>query len=110
MAAGDVTVSGSYVGWHGLMDKTVVAGEVILDGSGGTPIDLSTYLSSIDNAVVSLQGAVTPGLDPMIITQSISGATLTVWPWKPTGSGDVTLIASTNNTDVVSFIAIGTTI
>lgn len=107
MAAGDVTIGGSYLDWHGFLGKGVVAGTVVLDGSNPTPIDLSAYFTSIEAAVVSMDGSVAPADDPSLITHTISGATVNVYAWKNTGGTDPTLVASTDNARRVHFIAIG---
>lgn len=78
-----------------------------LDGANPTPIDLSAYLSTVQGGVVSIRNAAAPALDPTMVTCNPSGATLNVYAWKPTASGDGTLIASTNNTIVVDFYAHG---
>ena len=107
MAAGDVTIGGTYDDWHGMLGKHAVVGTVQLDGSNPTPVDLSSYLTGIDGAMVSLVTATAPALDPSWITHAVSGTTLNVYAWKVTASGDATLVASTNNTLSVSFIAFG---
>lgn len=48
-----------------------------------------------------------PGDDPVLATHAISGTTVNVYAWKHNGT-DPTLVASTDNAAVVSFIAIGT--
>lgn len=86
----------------------LVTGEVTLDGSNATPI--ATGLATIVSAGVTLKSSAAPGLDPTYVTHDFSGAdgTLNVYAWKPTSSGNPTLIASTNNTFVVSYWAVGT--
>ena len=108
MAAGDVTIGGSYLDWHGFLGKGVVAGKVQLDGGNPTPIDLSAYFTSVEAAVVSMDGSVAPADDPSLITHAISGTTVDVYAWKNTGGTDPTLVASTNNSAVVGWIAVGT--
>lgn len=106
MAAGDVTIGSVVKGWHGLNSKAIICGTVILDGGNPTPIALSTYLTSIDGAVVSLEGSGAPGDDPVQVSSAVSGTTVNVYAWKTDGS-DPTLVASTNNARLVNFIAIG---
>ena len=106
MGAGDVTVGGSYTGWHGFMRDGVVTGTVQLDGGNPTPIDLSAYFISIAGVVVSIEGSGTPGDDPVQVTSAISGTTLNVYAWKTDGS-DPTLVASSDNSRSISFIAFG---
>lgn len=88
--------------------QRLVVGTVTLDGTNPTPVDLSSILSAIDAAVVSMDGSVAPGLDPALITSAISGQTLNIYAWKMTNSStDSTLIASTDSSRVVHYIAIG---
>ena len=97
-------------GWHSLIGKTVVYGTVTLDGGNPTPIDLSADLLNIDWAQVSFERTTAPGLDPTLVTHAISGQTVNVYAWKPTASGDATLIASADSTEEVAFVAVGDTI
>ena len=108
LAAGDVTTDATVAGWHGLIGKTVVFGTVTLDGANPTPIDLSAVLKTIEWAQVTFETTAAPGLDPALVTHAISGQTVNVYAWKVTGAGDTTLVASTNNTDEVAWMAIGT--
>lgn len=108
MAAGDVVVGASALGWHGFMDKGVIGGTVILDGGNPTPIDLSAYFTAVLAAVVSLEGSVALGDDPNAVTSAISGATVNVYAWKNVSGSDPTQVASTDNARLVNFIAIGT--
>ena len=87
--------------------RRVIYGEVTLDGSNPSDIDLSDYMTEVLGGVVTDKRTDTPGLDPVIFTTSPSGSTLNVYAWKPTGSGDVTLVASTDSDDVLSFVAWG---
>lgn len=88
----------------------IARGEVTLDGTNPTPI--TTGLATVVAAVVCHKKATTPGLDPTHFTVDYGGAVtageLDVYAWKPTASGNVTLIASTDNASVISWIAIGT--
>lgn len=108
MAAGDVViVRDSEVSRDGLR---LIVGTVILDGANPTPILLSGYLSTIDAAVVSMEGSVATGVDPNMVTSAISTTTLNVYAWKITtggAAGDPTEVASTNNTRLVNWFAIG---
>ena len=106
MAAGDVVIGGSYIGWHGMTGKVVATGTVTLDGGNPTPIDLSALMTTIEGAVVSIDGSVTPGDDPVQVTSLISGTDLNVYAWKTDGT-DPTLVASTDNARLVNFIAFG---
>lgn len=85
----------------------VAAGEVTLDGSNPTPV--ATGLNKVLSATVSLKQATAPGDDPSWLSVDYSGTdgTLNVYAWKNTGGTDPTLVASTNNSAVVSWIAWG---
>lgn len=88
----------------------IARGEVTLDGSN--PTSITTGLATVVGATVARKSATSPGLDATIVTcdfgGSVAAGQLDVYAWKPTGTGDCTLIASTNNSAVVSWIAIGT--
>ena len=107
MAAGDVVIARDMpIDRHGLR---LVTGTVTLDGGNPTPIAL-TMLASVDMAVVSMDGSVAPGADPVLVTSSVSGTTINVYAWKATtagAGGNADLIASTNNARIVSFMALG---
>ena len=108
MAAGDVTIVRDVeFDRHGLR---LIVGTVVLDGGNPTPIALGGYLSAIDGAVVSIEGSVATGADPNQVTSAISGTTLNVYAWKVTtggAAGNPTEIASTDNTRLVNFFALG---
>lgn len=110
MAAGDVVIARDMIldGKNGNM--RMLWGTVTLDGGNPTPIALANYLASIDAAVVSMEGSVAPGDDPTSVTSAISGTTVNVYAWKHTtggAAGNPTVIASTENTRLVNFFAIG---
>ncbi len=107
MAAGDVTVLGTDLG-RLVRSHRCVWGTVQLDGANPTPINLQRYLSSPTACFLSHVASASPGDDPMALTHAMNadGVTVDVYAWKTNGT-DPTLIASTNNTAVVSFIAIG---
>lgn len=88
--------------------KAVAAGEVVLDGTNPTAV--STGLSAVDYAVVSIKASATPGDDPVLVTADYGGAVpdgeIAVYAWKTNGT-DPTLVASTNNTATVSWMAYG---
>ncbi len=107
MAAGDVTIGGVSEGSIPSSDKRWVWGSVQLDGANPTPIDLSKYLSSIESYSLTHNANAAPGDDPTYITGAINAKVLEVYAWKNTGGTDPTLIASTNNAVVISFVAVG---
>jgi hypothetical protein len=85
----------------------VVSGEVTLDGSNPTPVD--TGLRGIVSAVVIQKSTATPGDDPSGFTVNYgpTSGVLDIYAWKNTGGTDPTLVASTNNAAVVSYMAVG---
>lgn len=88
----------------------IARGEVTLDGSNPTPI--VTGLATVVACTVCDKRTTAPGLDPHHFTVDYAGGvaagTVNLYAWKPTGAADVTLIASTDADDVISWIAIGT--
>lgn len=80
-------------------------GETALDGSN--PTTVATGLTTIVMAVACLKGTVAPGVGTSHVTYDWSGANLSLYGWKPTATGDCTLIASTG-TETVGWVAIGT--
>ncbi len=86
----------------------VARGTLALDGSNPTPILAATHgLTTVIAAVVSLNATAAPGLSTSVVSANISGTTINVYAWKPTGAGDTTLVASTG-TENVDWIAVGT--
>jgi hypothetical protein len=108
MAAGDVVIVRDVTFPRGSQgDVRWLWGTVTLDGSNPTPIALAGYLSVVDAAVVSLEGAAAPGVDPSALTSAISGTTINVYAWKITATDNGTLIASTDNARLVNWFASG---
>ena len=83
----------------------IASGTVTLDGTNPTPV--TTGLTAVVSAVVSLKAAATPGDDPTSFSVGYSGGTLNIYAYKVDGT-DPTLIASTNNAATVDWIAVGT--
>lgn len=87
----------------------IARGEATLDGTNPTPI--VTGLATVVACTVTLKSASTPGDDPVAFTVDYAGAvtagTVNLYAWKNNGT-DPTLVDSTNNAAVVSWIAIGT--
>lgn len=83
--------------------RVLITGEVTLDGAN--PTSIPTGLAGVESAVVTLKRTTTPGVDPHHLSVDYSGSsgTVNVYAWKPTSTGDGTLIASTNNTAVVAY-------
>lgn len=108
MAAGDVVIVrdvmiGEKVGRG---RERLIIGTVTLDGGNPTPVVLANYVTAIDAAVVSIEGAGAPGDDPVQVTSAISTTTLNVYAWLHDGT-DPTLTASSDNSRLVNFIAFG---
>ncbi len=80
-------------------------GAASLDGSNPTPI--ATGLTTVVAGIACLNTTSAPGVSTQLLTTDISGTTLNVYGWKPTASGDCTMIASTG-TDSFYWIAVGT--
>jgi len=84
----------------------MVAGVTALDGSNPTPV--ATGLTTIVAAVATINKTSAPGVGTCAVTTEFAtGGTLNLYGWKPTASGDCTLIASTG-TENVAWIAWGT--
>lgn len=83
------------------------AGEVTLDGSNPTPV--TTRLTTVLGGVATIKSTSALGDDPSQITVGFTGsdATLNIYAWKNTGGTDPTLIASTDNTFVIEWVAWG---
>jgi hypothetical protein len=84
----------------------MVGGVTALGGTNPTPI--ATGLTTIVAAVATLNKTSAPGVGTQsVTTEFATGGTLNLYGWKPTASGDCTLIASTG-TENVAWIAWGT--
>ena len=104
MAAGDVVITLDYRN-QGIR---FMGGTVTLDGANPTPIDLSSYVSSVLAAVTNMSGSVAPGDDPSLITQQVAAASvINVYAWKNTSGTDPTLVASTDNARLIDWLAVG---
>lgn len=79
--------------------------EMALDGSN--PSSWATGLATIIAAGCTLKGSAAPGVGTCLITAVINGTSVDFYGWKPTGSGDCTLIASTGTESFYAW-AIGT--
>jgi hypothetical protein len=88
----------------------IARGEVTLDGSNPTPI--TTGLATVVACTVSLKSSSAPGDDPSWLSVDYGGGVtagaVNLYAWKNTGGTDPTLVASTNSSAVVSWIAVGT--
>lgn len=63
--------------------------------SGTNPTFFLHGLSTCQSVSVTLSGITTPGVGTSAFTTSVSGSYVNVYAWKPTSSGNPTLIAST---------------
>jgi hypothetical protein len=105
IAGSDVTSSVSGAGVAGVASGYKLArGETALDGSNPTPV--VTGLTTVVGFACTLKGSVAPGVGTTVLTQVISSGTVNVYAWKPTATGDCTLIASTG-TETFDWVAVG---
>lgn len=86
----------------------IARGTVTLDG--GNPTTAATGLTTIVTAVVGLKQTAAPGDDPSWLSHNYTGSdgNLDIYAWKNTGGTDPTLVASTNSSATIDWIAIGT--
>lgn len=75
----------------------VKVGTGTLDGSGATPV--ASGLTAVAGGLAVLKKSTAPGVGTSVLTVNPNGAALDVYPWKVTGAGDATLIASTGTED-----------
>src|SRR3990167_7397423 len=111
MAAGDVTITADQTFGRGFKgDLRMIMGTVVLDGENPTPVLLTNYLSAIFAAQATMSGSAATDADPNQITALINGTSLDIYAWKVTtggAAGNPTEIASTDNTRVINWLAIG---
>lgn len=81
-------------------------GTVTLDGSNPTPV--ATGLSKVLGGVACIKATTALGDDPVAVSVGYSGTdgTLNLYAWKTDGT-DPTLVASTNNTATINWVAWG---
>lgn len=84
--------------------KEVLTGSVALDGSNPTPV--TTGFATIDAVYLQLEGSSAPGVSTSTLTYEVSNNVVNIYAWKPTSSGDTTLVAS-DGTETVSYTIIG---
>lgn len=82
----------------------VVGGVIALDGSNPTAV--TTGLTAITAAVVTLESSSAPGDNTSVLTVAVSGGTLSIYAWKNTSGTDPTLVASTG-TENVHWMVVG---
>jgi hypothetical protein len=86
----------------------IARGTTALDGSNPTPV--TTGLSTVVAATLTLHDAGAPGVGTCLITNLTTNwatGALAVDAWKPTSNSDPTLVAS-SGTETFSWIAVGT--
>lgn len=81
------------------------ASPVALDGSNPTPV--ASGLTSIVACGACLSGTSAPGAGTSALSTAISGTTINVYGWKPTGAALTDLVAS-DGTESFHWWAIGT--
>ena len=95
------------VAYDGYGNPLILAsGTVTLDGSNPTPV--TTGLTTITGASVSLYSSTAPADDPSWLSCTWTDGTLNVYAWKYTSGTDPTLVASTDSAAVVTWVATGT--
>ena len=98
--------TGGSIKYNGVANTGVIkSGTVTLDGSNPTPV--TTGLTTVLNGSACLKSSTAPGDDPTYFTVDYSSGTLNIYAWKNTGGTDPTLVASTNNSATVDWIAVG---
>jgi len=79
-----------------LLNARIRAGKIRLTGS----VTIPTGLDSVDVAVATISGSAAPGLDPALVTVTVSGGNISLYAWRFTSNSNPTLIASTTAIDV----------
>ena len=97
--------AGSKYGHMNNGSVVMVIGEIALDGTNPTRLDMKT-LAKMDRVLggtVSLKGTAAPAVDPSWLSVNYAGTdeNFDIYAWKVTASGDATLIASTATNTVV---------
>jgi hypothetical protein len=85
----------------------IVAGEIALDGTNPTPVDVTRYgISTIIGVSLTLKDSSTPGVSTSVLSYASSGGVLSIYAWKVTNSSTTTLIAS-GGTETVGYVIVG---
>jgi len=87
----------------------LVTGEAALDGGNPTPISVAGKMRTVVAVLLSLKKATSPGVADTILTYDVpttAPTTVNVYSWKPTSSGNPTLIAATG-TPTFTYTIIG---
>jgi hypothetical protein len=100
MVAGDCIVTSD-------QPMRFVTGVIALDGSN--PTSVTTGLSQVVGGGATIKGTVAPGVATQVVTANWASTipgTLNLYSWKPTGTGDCTMVAG-DGTENVQWWAIG---
>lgn len=100
-ANGQVVMTASATAWK------MAAGTITLDGTN--PSSATTGLATIISCQVTDKRSTAPGDDPDWLTTATAATAgqLDVYAWKNTGGTDPTLVASTNASDTIDYLCIG---
>ena len=112
MAAGDIVIKGDFhLGDKSIGSPRLVFGTVVLDGGNPTPVALTGRFQNVTtspmHAVCNMEGSAATGVDPNYITSAVSGVTINIYAWKVNSKDNATFEASTDNSRLVNWIAIG---
>jgi hypothetical protein len=83
-----------------------VSGEVALDGTNPTPVDVAGKLRKVVSVNVTIRNATAPALGLSLVTYDIVGTVVNFYGWEPTLAADTTLVASTD-TETISYDIVG---
>lgn len=85
----------------------IVAGEVALDGTNPTPVDLSAVFRTAIVAVsLTIKGTTALGDNTTILWYNIVGTRVDIYGGKNTGGTDPTIVDATG-TETVTYVAVG---
>ena len=85
----------------------IVTGEIALDGTNPTPLDLSAFFKTkIVSVDISIRNASAPALGLSTVTYDIVDRLVNLFGWEPTGAGDTTLVAS-SDTETIAYTVVG---
>ncbi len=84
--------------------KEIMTGTVDLDGTNPTPV--TTKFATISHVHVALTGDTAPGVSTTTFSWEADGNVVNIYAWKPTGSGNATMVAS-DGTETVSYVIFG---
>ncbi len=97
-----------------------VAGQKVAGGvvtlTGTNPVAIATGLDAVESVQFTLLSTTSPGLDPAdftadfanVLGNNVAAGQVNLYAWKYTSNANPTLIASTNASAKVAWLAIGT--